>query len=216
MTRPWIPGTADADLTALATTPRLVVALAGAAHHVDQSGHQTAENGDESDNGKNFHARDYPMKLDASKRSRLLVITLATVLVVGVGVALGLWQLGRAEQKMDLAASIERRGALVPLSTSELLTQLSTGQPEALWYRSALLEAKRQGVEHIVVTHATNNFVGMSAAQILSLQGTSPGTDRTLQFRERPEVRVSGARATIRSRKVSSISRISAMAWRPR
>ena len=27
MTRPWIPGTADADLTALATTPRLVVAL---------------------------------------------------------------------------------------------------------------------------------------------------------------------------------------------
>jgi hypothetical protein len=27
-------------------------------------------------------------------------------------------------------------------------------------------EAKRQGVEHIVVTHATNRFVGMSVAQM--------------------------------------------------
>lgn len=40
----------------------------------------------------------------------------------------------------------------------------------------------------------SNVQIGMSAAQILSLQGTSPGTDRTLQFRERPEVRVSGDR----------------------
>lgn len=40
----------------------------------------------------------------------------------------------------------------------------------------------------------SNVQVGVTGAEILSLQGTTPGTDRTLQFRERPEVRVSGER----------------------
>ena len=40
----------------------------------------------------------------------------------------------------------------------------------------------------------SNIQIGTTAAQIQSLQGVAPGADRTLQFRERPEVRVSGER----------------------
>jgi phosphate-selective porin OprO/OprP len=40
----------------------------------------------------------------------------------------------------------------------------------------------------------SNVQVGGSAGTILSLQGTAPGVDRTVRFRERPEVRVSGER----------------------
>lgn len=40
----------------------------------------------------------------------------------------------------------------------------------------------------------SNAQIGVSAAKILSLQGVAPGADRTLRFRERPEVRVSGER----------------------
>lgn len=82
------------------------------------------------------------MKLQASRRWRLMVITLATALVVAAGVALGLWQLGRAEQKNQLAEGIARQGALAPLSTVELLALLNAGQPEQLWHRSALLEGQ--------------------------------------------------------------------------
>lgn len=40
----------------------------------------------------------------------------------------------------------------------------------------------------------SNIQVGASAAQVLSLQGTTPGGARNLQLRERPEIRVSGER----------------------
>lgn len=78
------------------------------------------------------------MKPEAPPRTRLLLITLVTLLVVAAGVALGLWQLGRAEQKLRLADGIARQGALAPLTTADLAADL--GQPERLWHRSALLE----------------------------------------------------------------------------
>jgi phosphate-selective porin OprO/OprP len=40
----------------------------------------------------------------------------------------------------------------------------------------------------------TNIQVGASAAEVLSLTGTTPGIARTIRFRERPEARVSGER----------------------
>lgn len=78
------------------------------------------------------------MKPMASGRTRLLLISVATALVVAAGVALGLWQLGRAEQKLRLADGIARQGALAPLA----VTDLQTEQPEALWYRTAQLEGE--------------------------------------------------------------------------
>lgn len=43
---------------------------------------------------------------------------------------------------------------------------LATGHSSPEEVLLLIREAKRQGVEHIVVTHATNNFVGMSVAQM--------------------------------------------------
>lgn len=40
----------------------------------------------------------------------------------------------------------------------------------------------------------SNVQIGASGAQVLSLQGTNPGGNRNMRFRERPEVRVSGER----------------------
>jgi phosphate-selective porin OprO and OprP len=40
----------------------------------------------------------------------------------------------------------------------------------------------------------TNIQIGASAAEILSLTGTTPGAARTIQLRERPEIRVDGTR----------------------
>lgn len=78
------------------------------------------------------------MKPMASDRTRLLLISVATVLVVSVGIALGLWQLGRADQKLRLADGIARQGALAPLQGADL----RTASPEALWHRSAQVEGE--------------------------------------------------------------------------
>ena len=61
-------------------------------------------------------------------------ITLATAAVVATGVALGLWQLRRAEQKLALAAQIARQGELAPLSNGAL-----RAEPASLWHRRALV-----------------------------------------------------------------------------
>ncbi len=61
-------------------------------------------------------------------------ITLATAAVVATGVALGLWQLRRAEQKLALAAQIARQGELAPLSNGAL-----RAEPSSLWHRRALV-----------------------------------------------------------------------------
>jgi surfeit locus 1 family protein len=78
------------------------------------------------------------MKPMASRRTRLLLISVVTVLVVAAGMALGLWQLGRAEQKLRLADGIARQGALAPLAA----TELQTDRPETLWHRTAQLEGE--------------------------------------------------------------------------
>lgn len=71
-------------------------------------------------------------------RVRFWLITLATVLVVAAGAALGLWQLGRADQKLELADGIARQGALTPLTALDP----QGGQPQALWHRTARLEGE--------------------------------------------------------------------------
>lgn len=79
------------------------------------------------------------MKPKASGRTRLLLISFATLVVVAAGVALGLWQLGRAEQKLRLADGIARQGALASLAGEDVS---QADRPEALWHRMALLEGE--------------------------------------------------------------------------
>jgi len=64
-------------------------------------------------------------------------ITLATALVVTAGLALGLWQLDRADQKLRLAASIARQGEQAPLGNEAL-----RGDPPSLWHRHALVRGE--------------------------------------------------------------------------
>ncbi len=79
------------------------------------------------------------MKPKASGRTRFLLISVTTVLVVVAGIALGLWQLGRAQQKLTLADGIARQGGLAPLVAQEVS---NADRPEALWHRMAQLEGE--------------------------------------------------------------------------
>lgn len=112
------------------------------------------------------------MKPMASRSTRLLLISVVTALVVAAGIALGLWQLGRADQKLRLADGITRQGALAPLKAAELLTD----QPQALWHRTAQLEGEWQGeatvfLDNRQMTGRVGFFV-LTPLRLTSGQGT--------------------------------------------
>jgi surfeit locus 1 family protein len=112
------------------------------------------------------------MKPAAPARTRLLLITLATLLVVAAGVALGLWQLGRADQKLRLADGIARQGALAPLTAAEL----QSGEPQALWHRMAQLEGEWQAEATVFLDNRQMNgrvgFFVVTPLRLTNGQGT--------------------------------------------
>lgn len=59
-------------------------------------------------------------------KSRFWLITLAAVVAVGITMKLGFWQLGRAQEKLALQASIQAQAAL-PLLTANSLTSTQAG-----------------------------------------------------------------------------------------
>ncbi len=68
--------------------------------------------------------------------ARFWFLTVAAVLGVGATFALGLWQVGRASQKIALHAAIEERRSMPPLTAQQLLGGLSTAE---LLHRPAVL-----------------------------------------------------------------------------
>lgn len=70
---------------------------------------------------------------------RRVLILLAALATMGVTASLGLWQLGRAQQKQALAEQIRTRAALPPLSASELL---AITDPLADLYRPVRLKGR--------------------------------------------------------------------------
>jgi surfeit locus 1 family protein len=56
-----------------------------------------------------------------NSRSRFLLVSLATLIGVGLTLALGRWQLQRADYKENLAQQVQARAALVPLPQDALL-----------------------------------------------------------------------------------------------
>lgn len=78
------------------------------------------------------------MKPVLSGRTRFVLITVVTLVVVVIGIALGRWQLSRADQKLRLAEGIAQQGALAPLGVADL----HTTSPETLWHRTAELEGE--------------------------------------------------------------------------
>lgn len=65
--------------------------------------------------------------------ARRLVILLAAVLTMAVTARMGWWQLDRAQQKLELQASIERQALLPPLTEADLAHD--PGAASRQWYR---------------------------------------------------------------------------------
>jgi surfeit locus 1 family protein len=76
---------------------------------------------------------------------RFWVVTLACLVTMGVTASLGMWQLGRADQKTTLQAAIDRQTALPPLDVSGLLATPALAE---VHHRSARLRGTWE-------THAT-------------------------------------------------------------
>jgi len=67
---------------------------------------------------------------------RFWIVTLACLVTMGVTASLGVWQLGRADQKMGLQNAIDRQMALPPLDVDGLL---GTSPLDGVIHRSARL-----------------------------------------------------------------------------
>lgn len=77
------------------------------------------------------------MSPPGNRPHRFWLITLATLVVVAAGIALGLWQLGRAQQKLALEAGLQVRGALPTLGDNAL-----ADDPATLIHRRARLKGR--------------------------------------------------------------------------
>ena len=73
-----------------------------------------------------------------NSRSRFLLVSLATLIGVGLTLALGRWQLQRAAYKEDLAQQVQARAALVPLPQDALLALEPDDLPPQAQRRTAL------------------------------------------------------------------------------
>jgi surfeit locus 1 family protein len=67
--------------------------------------------------------------------SRFWVITIAAIIAAAVTLKLGFWQLGRAQEKLALQASIQEQAALPALNASSL----ATAQASTVLHRSIIL-----------------------------------------------------------------------------
>lgn len=76
------------------------------------------------------------MSATSNTRKGFWLITLAAVLVVGAGIALGRWQLDRAAQKEALAAQLAERLQAPPVPVPELV---AAADPSPLWQRQTQL-----------------------------------------------------------------------------
>ncbi len=79
------------------------------------------------------------MSAPPNTRQGFWLITLAALLVVATGIALGRWQLDRAAQKEALATQLAERLQAPPVPVAGLE---SGGDPAALWHRQVLLEGE--------------------------------------------------------------------------
>lgn len=70
--------------------------------------------------------------------SRFWVITIAAILAAAVTLKLGFWQLGRAQEKLALQASIQAQAALPVLNASSLLS----GQAATVLHRTVTLTGR--------------------------------------------------------------------------
>ena len=81
------------------------------------------------------------MKARAAPRISVL-ITVAAVALVLTASALGFWQLGRAQQKLDHQATVDRRQALAPVSWSDALVDMGSAPWDVLYERPVSIRGR--------------------------------------------------------------------------
>ena len=75
-----------------------------------------------------------------SPRARRVIVTVAAVVMAALTFRLGLWQLDRAQQKIDLQQRIDQRGRMAPLGTAELAT--SAAEADGQFHRPVQLTGR--------------------------------------------------------------------------
>ena len=75
----------------------------------------------------------------AAKR-RFVIVTIATLVGVGITARLGVWQLSRAAEKIALQTALDTRGHLAPLGNADLARE--AGEADAQHYRSTILRGQ--------------------------------------------------------------------------
>jgi surfeit locus 1 family protein len=101
---------------------------------------------------------------------RVWLITLAAAIGVAATFALGLWQLGRAHQKLDLQAAMEGRMAAPPVDARALL---SGTDPQALMHRAVVLRGTWvPGKTVFLDNRQMRGLPGFYVATPLQLEGT--------------------------------------------
>src|SRR6185369_18045049 len=97
----------------------LGLAVPAVPHHEEERGAQAADDGHERQEHQVFHDSDYPVS--RLRSTRFWLVSLAAVAGVAATSALGAWQLGRAQERLALQASIDARKALPPVGNQALL-----------------------------------------------------------------------------------------------
>jgi surfeit locus 1 family protein len=101
---------------------------------------------------------------------RFWLVTVATMVTVGVTAALGFWQLGRAAQKKALQASVDARAALPVWGSVELLT--ASDLQSALYRPVRLRGTWMQGVDVYLDNRQMNGRTGFFLVTPLRLAGS--------------------------------------------
>ncbi len=94
------------------------VGFAASTHHEKECRAQAGKNAGKGDDYKVCHEQDYLV----NARLKFVLITLATLLAVGVTTKLGFWQLSRAAQKQALQTAVDIQGAKSLVDAQALLT----------------------------------------------------------------------------------------------
>jgi surfeit locus 1 family protein len=103
---------------------------------------------------------------------RAALVLAATVAGVTLTVRLGVWQLARAQQKLDLQAAIEARGSMPPLTTRTLAASGGTDGPQL--YRRVRLRGRWDAGHTVYLDNRQmNGHPGFYVLTPLRLEGRS-------------------------------------------
>jgi surfeit locus 1 family protein len=135
-------------------------------HHEDERRGQTAQNSNKGHKNNVFHERDYHL----SARGRFWIASCVSLLLFVLGLVLGQWQLGRADQKLALRDAIAGNQVKSLLDNEGFLAILNTGE---VLYRRVNLTGRWLADATVFLDNRTmNERVGFVVVTPLRLEPT--------------------------------------------